>query len=75
MQNHKSNDNPWRAAGLVSAVTADLIVCIMLGYWGGSWLSNRLEDPKFIAIGTLVGLFIGIVSVVMMIRFYAKEPK
>jgi uncharacterized protein YqgC (DUF456 family) len=75
MQKHKSNDNPWRAAGLVSAVTADLIVCIMLGYWGGSWLSNRMGDQKFVAIGTLAGLFVGIVSVVLLIRFYAKDSK
>jgi uncharacterized protein YqgC (DUF456 family) len=75
MQNRNSNDNPWRAAGLVGAVSADLVVCIVLGYLGGSWLSDRMGEQKYVAIGTLVGLFVGIISVMLLIRFYVKDSK
>lgn len=75
MQKRKSSDNPWRAAGLVGAAGADIAICIMLGYWGGSWLSERTGEEKYRAIGTLVGLFVGIVSVVLLIGFYVKDSK
>lgn len=76
MQKRKSDDNPWRAAGLVSAVSADMIVCILLGYVGGSWLSGKMGGQKiYVAVGTVVGLFVGIVSVILLIKYYLKDSK
>lgn len=75
MHKRKSNDNPWRAAGLLGAAGVDIALCILLGYWGGSWLSDRTGEQKYRAIGTLVGLFVGIVSVVFLIRLYVKDSK
>ncbi|TNJ64705.1 AtpZ/AtpI family protein [Paenibacillus hemerocallicola] len=76
MQKRKSENNPWRAAGMAGAVGADLAVCIVLGYFGGKWVSVRMDNqPIYIAIGALVGLFVGIFTVVMLIRFYVKDSK
>lgn len=76
MQKRESDNNPWRAAGLAGAVAADLAICIVLGYFGGKWVSVRMDNqPIYIAIGALVGLFVGIFSVIMLIRVFVKDSK
>ncbi|MEF3305110.1 AtpZ/AtpI family protein [Paenibacillus sp. GYB003] len=76
MQKRNSENNPWRAAGLAGAAAVDLAVCIMLGYFGGKWVSARMDNQSiYIAIGALAGLFVGIFSVVMLIRYYVKDSK
>ncbi|MFC3772127.1 AtpZ/AtpI family protein [Paenibacillus sp. GCM10012303] len=76
MQKRKSDNNPWRAVGLAGAVGVDLAVCILLGYLGGKWLSDRVGGQKiYIALGALVGLFVGFASVIVLIRYYLKDTK
>ncbi|WP_158289669.1 AtpZ/AtpI family protein [Paenibacillus flagellatus] len=76
MQNRKSENNPWRAAGMAGAAGVDLAVCILLGYLGGKWLSDRMGGEKIVvAIGALIGLFAGIASVIVLIRYFLKDSK
>jgi predicted acyltransferase len=60
--------NPWKAAGLVSAIGADLVVCILGGYFAGAYLTKKSGHPAWVAAGVIIGLAIGIVSVVFMIK-------
>ena len=60
--------NPWKAAGLVSAIGADLVVCILGGYFAGAYLSEKSGHPIWVAAGVIIGLAIGIASVVFMIK-------
>ncbi|MFD0871865.1 Putative F0F1-ATPase subunit (ATPase_gene1) [Chlamydia abortus] len=74
MKKPNPNDNPWRAAGMVSAIGADLIVCILLGYFGGSFVSDRFGlSPAWKAGGLIIGLFVGIVSVVFLIKRFLED--
>lgn len=58
------NGSPWKAFFLVSAVGADFAVCVLVGYWLGSWLSRAFGgSPLWIVAGLFAGLFIGVVSV------------
>jgi hypothetical protein len=76
MTKRNSDNNPWRAIGLAGAVGVDLAVCILLGYWGGRWLSEQMGGARiFVAIGALVGLFVGLASVAFLIRSYLKDTK
>ena len=74
MQKRKPGNNPWRAVGMAGAASADLAICILLGYWGGSWLSGLMDGQKiYVALGALAGLFVGIASVIILIRYYLKD--
>lgn len=61
--------NPWKAAGLVSAIGADLVVCIVAGYFAGVYLSKWTGGgPMWVAGGVLAGLAVGILSIVFLIK-------
>jgi len=70
MKNPNSNENPWRALALVSAIGADLVVCMIGGFWVGGWLERRLGSPVWTVAGIVAGLFVGIVSIIFIIRNY-----
>ncbi|GIP40934.1 hypothetical protein J31TS4_42140 [Paenibacillus sp. J31TS4] len=68
------DNSPWRAAGLVGAVGIDIVVCMLLGYFAGSWMSGYMGGNKlWIAGGLLAGLFIGILNVIFLIKFFLEE--
>lgn len=74
MKTPPSNQNPWRAAGLVSAIGVDFAVCILAGFFGGRWVGEKLGGhPIFTAIGVVLGIIIGIVSIVFMIRKFLED--
>ncbi|GAA3412906.1 hypothetical protein GCM10020370_66970 [Paenibacillus hodogayensis] len=61
---------------MAGAVGVDLALCIVLGYYAGKWVSVQMDNqPIYIAIGALVGLFVGILSVILLIRYYVKDSK
>ena len=64
------DDNPWRAAGLVSAIGVDLVVSIGLGWWVGNAYDQRQGTSYGSLIGLLVGLGIGILTIALLIRKY-----
>ncbi|WNR44637.1 hypothetical protein [Paenibacillus roseipurpureus] len=50
MKRPNSNDNPWRAVALTSAIGIDLVVCLAAGYFFGDWLSGTLGG-QFLVVG------------------------
>jgi ATP synthase protein I len=65
--------NPWKYAGLASAIGMNLVVCILAGYFGGSAIANRTDQRAWTAAGVLLGLFIGLGSIVLMIKRIVEE--
>jgi len=65
MGKKKSGDNPWRAAALVGAMGADVAVCVTLGYFLGRLAGGT---PVWVAVGTLVGLAVGILTCFIMVK-------
>jgi len=40
-----------------------LVVSLLLGFWGGSWLDNRFgTSPVFLIVGILLGVFVSFKS-------------
>lgn len=61
--------NPWRALGLAGTIGIELSVLLLLGIWLGNKLDQSLNtSPIFLIIGMILGLFIGIWSIVKMIK-------
>ncbi|MFD2672074.1 AtpZ/AtpI family protein [Marinicrinis sediminis] len=66
---------PMKAIGYVSAISADLLVCMAAGYVGGRYISSWLNQQIWTALGTIAGLLLGIVSVIILIiRFLRDNP-
>ncbi|MFH1810886.1 MAG: AtpZ/AtpI family protein [Pseudomonadota bacterium] len=44
-------------AGRLGAVGFEIVICLLLGYFGGHWLDGKLgSDPYLAMFGLLVGL-------------------
>lgn len=71
MKDPNSNENPWRAVALVSAIGIDLVVCMLGGYWFGAWLNGRLGSPVWIVIGIMLGFIVGVASIIYILRSYS----
>lgn len=70
MKRSKSDSTSlWKAAGLVSALGADLVVCILAGYYAGVYLSKWTGGGRsWVAGGVITGLVVGILSVALLIK-------
>ncbi|MVP01493.1 MULTISPECIES: AtpZ/AtpI family protein [Paenibacillus] len=74
MNNKGNRDNPWKAAGMVGAIGIDIAFCMIAGYAIATYLVNRFGGSKaWIAGGLMIGLFVGIVSVVMLLKKFLEE--
>lgn len=74
MNPRKRSENPWRAAGLVGALGADLVVCMALGYFAGRYVSNLTGGQTgWIVAGVLAGLAVGIFSIVLLIKRFLED--
>lgn len=65
--------NPWKYAGLAGAVGMDLVVFILLGYYGGAAVSDRTGQRIWTAVGLMVGLLVALVTIVFMIKRILEE--
>lgn len=69
MKNPKKQDSPWLIALYISGAGGLLTVYILLGFFVGKWLGGLLDGPKlWLAIGSLVGLFLGILNIALLIK-------
>lgn len=59
---------------MVSAIGADLIVCMAAGYFLGKYISDLTGQRVWIAGGLIVGMAVGIVSIVFLIKRLLEEP-
>jgi ATP synthase protein I len=70
----KMDDNPWKMAGLMGALGTDMVLCLVLGYFGGSFISERMGGHKgWIIAGVMTGLVVGIVSIVLIIKRFMED--
>lgn len=69
MKDGKKQDNPWKAAALVSALGVDIVFCIFLGYWIGSMVDSRTgSGHRWSVIGLLIGLAAGLVTAGLIVK-------
>ncbi|MED4601487.1 AtpZ/AtpI family protein [Paenibacillus validus] len=74
MKRQNSNDNPWRAAALVSALGVDVVFCTAAGYWVGSWTGTHLGSLKAWVIGgVLVGFAVGILTSILVVKKFLED--
>ncbi|GIQ70848.1 hypothetical protein DUZ99_13530 [Xylanibacillus composti] len=73
MKGQKSQDNPWKTLGWTSLIGLEVAVCITAGYFGGAFLGSRTGEPAWKIVGVLVGLAVGILSIVLLIKRYLEE--
>jgi hypothetical protein len=65
------DDNPWRAAGLVTAIGAELAILVGLGWWLGNVYDQSNDTEYGYLAGLVIGLVAGIGSAIGLIRKYA----
>ncbi|NMO94551.1 AtpZ/AtpI family protein [Paenibacillus lemnae] len=69
MKNPNSQDNPWMIALYIGGAGGMLAAYIVIGFFAGRWLMGVLDGPKYwLAIGTLTGLFLGILNISLLIK-------
>lgn len=74
MRHPSKDDNPWRAAGLVGLVGADIAICTVLGYVVGRYLAGRFGGGAgWVLGGVIVGLALGIVSVALLLGKFLED--
>ncbi|TVY10962.1 AtpZ/AtpI family protein [Paenibacillus cremeus] len=71
MRGQSSKDNPWQAVALVTAIGADLVVCMLAGYWLGNLISKwQGGQPIWLVVGIMLGFLIGVASIILILRKY-----
>jgi ATP synthase protein I len=74
LKKSKSQDNPWKTAGLMGALGTNMVVCLLIGYFGGSYISERTGGHKgWVIAGVMTGLFVGIISIVLIIKRFMED--
>ncbi|GAA0319970.1 AtpZ/AtpI family protein [Bacillus carboniphilus] len=67
----KKDHHPFRAMALMSAITSQLVGCILVGVFGGRWLDGAIgTEPLFLILGLLTGLGAGIFGMLQLIRHF-----
>jgi ATP synthase protein I len=69
MKEPKPEENPWRGFFIVSALGADVVVCLAVGYFIGGFFGRRFGSETTWTIGgMIVGLALGVVSVIVLLK-------
>ncbi|GMB09433.1 putative F0F1-ATPase subunit (Ca2+/Mg2+ transporter) [Thermolongibacillus altinsuensis] len=74
----RSNErHPFRAMGLMTAISSQLVGSVLVGIFGGRFLDEKWDtEPLFLIIGLLVGLAAGIYAMLRLIRsFFSGDEK
>ena len=64
---HKKS-NPWRMVLLVNLLGIDFVICILAGFYLGSWLQQRTGQVLWMVAGLLIGIAVGIWTVIILIQ-------
>lgn len=74
MKRQNSDDNPWRAAALVSALGLDVVLCTAAGYWVGRWAGTQLGSlNSWVIGGVLVGFAVGILTSILVVKKFLED--
>lgn len=74
MSKPDSNENPWRALGLVGLIGLDIAICTLLGYFGGAFLGGRFGgEAGWVIAGVLFGVAAGLVNVVFIVKRFLED--
>lgn len=69
MGTSNSNGNPWIVAAYISGAGFLLVISVFVGFFGARWLVEQWNGPRYwIAIGTIAGLLLGIVNIIVLIK-------
>lgn len=72
----KSNKNPLHGMAIVSAIVSQLTGSILIGIFGGKWLDDTFDtEPLFLILGLLLGLAVGVTSVILSLKKFLEEEK
>lgn len=62
-----------KAAATASAIGMNVVACILIGYFGGSFLAGRTGHRGLLAAGVILGLVAGLGSTALMIKRILEE--
>ncbi|MBA9085728.1 hypothetical protein FHR92_002195 [Fontibacillus solani] len=69
MGTSNNDGKPWVAAACISGAGFLLVISVFVGFFGARWLVEQLDGPRYwIAIGTIGGLLLGIVNLIVLIK-------
>lgn len=71
--NSDPGHNARKYAGLAGSIGMNLVVCILLGYFGGDFLSERTGHKVWLAAGLLLGLFTGLAFIVLLVKRFLED--
>jgi len=67
-------DSPWKALSLVSIIGIDIALCTSLGVWLGRKADLYFHtSPILMIVGLFIGLGIGIMMIVPLMKKYLGE--
>lgn len=68
-QKPNSKSSPWKAVGLVSAIGVELVFFVLLGFFFGRWINEKIGGSGiWIGLGVLLGLAAGAFGIVALVR-------
>ncbi|WP_297989587.1 AtpZ/AtpI family protein [Anoxybacillus sp.] len=69
--------HPFRAIGLMTAISSQLVGSVLVGIFGGRFVDERFDtEPLFLIVGLLLGLAAGVYAMIRLIRsFFSGEEK
>jgi len=74
MKEPDKKDSLVRTGLVIGSAGTLLAAYIIIGFFAAKWLKDSLEGPGYwMAIGTITGLILGIVNVVLLIKKFLGE--
>ncbi|GGF87269.1 hypothetical protein GCM10010912_35660 [Paenibacillus albidus] len=74
MKDQKDTYSLGRTALVIGGAGTLLAAYIIMGFFAARWLQAKLEAPDYwLAIGTITGMVLGIINIVLLIRKFLGE--
>ncbi|WP_339318541.1 AtpZ/AtpI family protein [Paenibacillus sp. FSL R10-2734] len=74
MKEQNSRDSLLQTALIIGSAGTILAAYIIIGFFAARWLKDLMEGPRYwLAIGTITGMILGIVNVVLLIKKFLGE--
>ncbi|MEK5257229.1 MULTISPECIES: AtpZ/AtpI family protein [Paenibacillus] len=74
MKEQNSRDSLLQTALIIGSAGTILAAYIVIGFFAARWLKDLMEGPKYwLAIGTITGMILGIMNVVLLIKKFLGE--